>query len=64
MTQEIPAMTAGDAPLDTLLAITEEEVRQAAERLSDGGVLDPVSAHLLATVRMRLLVALDRVRRV
>lgn len=63
MTQEIPGLTAGNAPLPVLLSVIEEEVRLVAERLSAAGALtaDPVAAGLLTDARVQLLVAIDRV---
>lgn len=64
MTPEMPAQTAGEAPLDVLVELAEEDVRQLAERLDRRGVLtdDLESAGLLADVRVRLLVAAARLR--
>jgi hypothetical protein len=63
MTQEMPGLTAGNAPLPVLLSVIEEEVRLVAERLEATGALtdDPVAANLLAEARVQLLVAIDRV---
>jgi hypothetical protein len=61
---ETAAQTAGEAPLDVLVATTEEDVRRLAERLSQRGVLagDPESSALLVEIRARLLVAAARLR--
>lgn len=64
MTQETAARTAGDVPLDVLVASAEEDVRRLGERLSARGALagDEESAGLLADARARLLVAAARLR--
>jgi hypothetical protein len=51
----------GNFPMEALLRIAEENVRQVAERLEQREVLDPETAAQLADVRIWLLSAARRV---